>query len=116
MDFDRWGVPSNMSGAVDEDFFGLVGRIVLVAALLEKRLYVLYSQLDRGQRVFMSACGLEGDRPVEPAAEAVDHVRASPTQLTRSPPRVLSRVRASRCSSRNVGATQMTVPASVPAV
>jgi hypothetical protein len=34
-----------MFGAVDDDFYGLVGRIALVAALLEDRLYVLYGQL-----------------------------------------------------------------------
>jgi hypothetical protein len=34
-----------MFGVVEDDFYGLVGRIVLVAALLEDRPYVLYGQL-----------------------------------------------------------------------
>jgi hypothetical protein len=36
-----------MFGAVEDDFYGLVGRITLVSALLEDRLYVLYCQLAR---------------------------------------------------------------------
>lgn len=34
-----------MFGPVDDDFYGIVGRIVMVAAILEDRLYVLYCQL-----------------------------------------------------------------------
>lgn len=45
MESDRWGVPPGMFGAVDEDFYGLVGRVALVAALLEDRLHVLFCAL-----------------------------------------------------------------------
>ncbi len=34
-----------MFGAVDEDFYGLVGRVALVASLLEDRLHVLFCAL-----------------------------------------------------------------------
>lgn len=34
-----------MFGAVDEDFYGLVGRVALVATLLEDRLHVLFCVL-----------------------------------------------------------------------
>ncbi len=44
---DRWGVPAGMFGPVNEDFYGLVGRVALVATLLEDRLHVLFCSLAR---------------------------------------------------------------------
>ncbi len=44
---DRWGVPRTMFGDVPEDFYGLVGRMTLVAGLLEDRLHVLFCALAR---------------------------------------------------------------------
>lgn len=57
---DRWGVPHNMFGAIGEDFYGLVGRIVLVSALLENRLHVLFCAL---------ASAPEEERAGEPGTE-----------------------------------------------
>lgn len=44
MDFgprDRFGVPARFFGVVDDDFYGLIGRIVMMAAVLEDRLITL---------------------------------------------------------------------------
>jgi hypothetical protein len=43
---DRYGIPSNYFGAVDDEFYGVVGRIVLVASLVELQLFHLLSTLD----------------------------------------------------------------------
>lgn len=47
VDTDRYGVPNRMFGEVPEGFYGLVGRIALLAALLEDRLHVLFCVLDQ---------------------------------------------------------------------
>lgn len=60
METDRWGVPPNMFGAVSEDFYGGVGRIALVSALLEDRLRVLFGLLaDAVQEQQVGASGTE---------------------------------------------------------
>ncbi len=41
MDQDDYGVPQNMFGNVDEQFYGAVGRVALLAALLEEKLRTL---------------------------------------------------------------------------
>jgi hypothetical protein len=44
---DQWGVHVNMFGPVPEDFWGLIGRITAVSALVEQRLHDLYCTLAR---------------------------------------------------------------------
>ncbi len=66
---DRWGVPHNMFGAIGEDFYGLVGRIVLVSALLENRLHVLFCAL---------ASAPEEERAGEPGTE----LAKAPVEIT----------------------------------
>jgi len=43
---DRFGVPENMFGPVPDDFYGLVGRIALVSALLEDKVMTMLYSLD----------------------------------------------------------------------
>lgn len=43
---DRFGVPENAFGLVPEDFYGLVGRIVMLAALVDDRVLSLLWALD----------------------------------------------------------------------
>jgi hypothetical protein len=43
---DQYGVPDNMFGHVPEEFYGMVGRVVMVAAVLEMRLWDLATTLD----------------------------------------------------------------------
>jgi hypothetical protein len=43
---DRFGVPDQMFGHVPDDFYGLIGRIALVATLLEDRVLGLLWALD----------------------------------------------------------------------
>ncbi len=42
---DQYGIPENMFGHVPEAFYGLLGRIVMVTALLELRLLDLLTEL-----------------------------------------------------------------------
>lgn len=42
---DEFGVPLNFLGSQSEDFYGAIGRIALLGALLEYRLLVLYQAL-----------------------------------------------------------------------
>lgn len=42
---DRYGIPSRFFGQVDAEFFGLIGRVAMVAAVLENRLTVLVTEL-----------------------------------------------------------------------
>lgn len=44
---DRFGVPDNMFGPMPEDFYAAVGRVVLIAALLDVKLADLLNTLDR---------------------------------------------------------------------
>lgn len=43
---DRFGVPDNAFGLVPEDFYGLVGRIVMLAPLVDDRVLSLLWALD----------------------------------------------------------------------
>jgi hypothetical protein len=43
--FDAYGVPSNIMGPHPEEFFSLMGRIVVLAALLEYNVCVFYEHL-----------------------------------------------------------------------
>ncbi len=43
--FDRYGVPNNMFGRLPEDFYGLIGRIVAISALVENKLGDLVATL-----------------------------------------------------------------------
>lgn len=47
---DRFGVPEHLVGTHPDDFFGCVGRIVVLSALLEDRLLVLVHQQTGGLR------------------------------------------------------------------
>jgi hypothetical protein len=43
---DRYGIPGNYFGHVDDDFYGVVGRIVMLASLVELKLFELLCTLD----------------------------------------------------------------------
>jgi hypothetical protein len=43
---DRYGIPDNYVGQVEDDFFGIVGRIVMLASLVELKLFDLLCTLD----------------------------------------------------------------------
>lgn len=43
---DRFGVPETLFGPVHDDFYGLVGRIALLSALLEDRVMTMLHSLD----------------------------------------------------------------------
>jgi hypothetical protein len=50
---DQFGVPSNIMGRHDEEFFSMLGRIVALAAILEYKVLVFYQYLvGRRQDVF----------------------------------------------------------------
>jgi hypothetical protein len=57
---DRFGIPENMFGPVPEDFYALVGRIALVATLVEDRLLAILWALD--DEVQPTHAGLSGTR------------------------------------------------------
>ena len=42
---DRYGIPATYFGRVDDDFYGLVGRIVMLASLVELQLFYLLCTL-----------------------------------------------------------------------
>lgn len=42
---DCYGIPARFFGRVDEEFFGLIGRVTMVAAALENRLTILVTEL-----------------------------------------------------------------------
>ncbi len=44
---DAFGVPANMLGSVPEEFYAVVGRVVMVSAIVELRLWDLAQVLDR---------------------------------------------------------------------
>src|ERR1019366_53974 len=56
---DRFGVPSNIMGRHNEEFFAMLGRIVALAAILEYKILVFYQYLvGRRQDVFTEPnCG-----------------------------------------------------------
>ncbi len=66
MEADRHGEPRWMFGGVDDDFYGLVGRIAVVAAPLEDRLHVLYGAL---------AFSAESEKAGEPGTEVITACR-----------------------------------------
>jgi len=43
--FDRYGVPNQMFGRLPEDFYGLIGRVVAISALVETKLGDLVATL-----------------------------------------------------------------------
>jgi hypothetical protein len=50
---DQFGVPSNIMGRHNEEFFSMLGRIVALAAILEYKILVFYQYLvGRRQDVF----------------------------------------------------------------
>lgn len=70
---DQWGVPQRMFGDVEEDFYGLVGRITLVAALFEDRLHVLYSAVAQAPQECLA--GQSGTLLIEGCRQRLDSVR-----------------------------------------
>ena len=46
---DRYGVPSNMFGVVPDDFYAIVGRVIMLATQVEYRVLALLWALDRQQ-------------------------------------------------------------------
>lgn len=44
---DEYGIPNNWFGPVEERFYAMVGRVVMVANVVELRLFDLLSELDR---------------------------------------------------------------------
>lgn len=93
VDHDRWGVPASMCGIHDEDFYGLVGRIALIAALLEDRLHVLYCSLAQVPQetrsgesgsALVKLCQARVERfPHEQQDKAVEVLRAASAALSR---------------------------------
>jgi len=71
VDSDRWGIPAQMFGAVGDDFYGIVGRIVLVAALLEDRLHVLFCALANAPQDRLA--GDAGTRLIRECRERLDN-------------------------------------------
>lgn len=63
-----------MFGDVPEDFYGLVGRVALVAALLEDRLHVLFCALAHAPQDCMA--GLPGTVLIDECRVRLDGVRA----------------------------------------
>ena len=47
---DTYGIPENMFGQVPEVFFGMLGRVVMVASMLELRLLDLLTELDQARQ------------------------------------------------------------------
>lgn len=43
---DRYGIPETMFGPVDDEFYGLMGRIVMMATLVEDRVLMLLWSID----------------------------------------------------------------------
>jgi hypothetical protein len=43
---DRYGIPETMFGPVDDEFYGLMGRIVMAATLVEDRMLMLLWSVD----------------------------------------------------------------------
>lgn len=61
MDFgprDKYGVPSRFFGMVPEEFYALVGRVVMVAAVLEDRLITLLTILSPPPRYQSTFAGM----------------------------------------------------------
>lgn len=50
MQEDDYGIPNNMFGPVPDVVFATVGRVVMVASLLEVRLLDLLTELDRASQ------------------------------------------------------------------
>lgn len=71
---DRFGMSERRFGAWDDDFYGAVGRIALLAGLLEDRLDVLYALLDRRDS------SSEG----KPASQKVEACRKAARRLNES--------------------------------
>lgn len=44
---DRFGIPGNTFGSVPEDFYGAVGRVVMLSALIENQFEFVVTTLDR---------------------------------------------------------------------
>jgi hypothetical protein len=74
VDSDRWGVPRRMFGDVGEDFYGLVGRVALVATVLEDRLHVLFCALANASQEHLA--GAPGTMLVRECRERLDHFPA----------------------------------------
>lgn len=63
--FDRYGVPNQLFGQLPDDFYGLIGRVVAVSALVETQLGDLVATLaDTVQSTF---AGQDGGRAVKTA-------------------------------------------------
>ncbi len=60
---DRYGIPVSTFGDVPESFYGLVGRVALLAALLEDRLHVLFCALDGAAQERLA--GVPGTKLIE---------------------------------------------------
>lgn len=67
------GVPETMFGDVPEDFYSLVGRVTMVAALLENRLHVLFCVLANAPQDRLA--GEPGKRLIRECRQRLDRVR-----------------------------------------
>jgi hypothetical protein len=45
MSVDRFGIPDNILGAHDEDFYGAIGRVALLSALVEYQALTIYQTM-----------------------------------------------------------------------
>ena len=61
-----------MFGAVGEDFYGLVGRVALVATLLENRLHVLFCALASAPQDCLA--GVAGTTFIKECSERLDRL------------------------------------------
>ena len=80
---DRFGVPSNWFGAVPDDFYGLLGRVVMVAAVVENRLTTLLAAVNGGDT--QKFAGLAARQSINElrreAAEFEDLVKSDTEQI-----------------------------------
>jgi hypothetical protein len=70
---DRYRVPGRFFRDVPEDFYGLVGRVAMLSALLEDRLHVLYCALAGAHQDKLA--GESGTRLVKECRERLDRLR-----------------------------------------
>jgi hypothetical protein len=71
---DRFGVPDNMFGPVPEDFYALVGRIALVATLVEDRMLgVLWALDDQPQETYAGLPAFEISGQIDKRLHLVDN-------------------------------------------
>lgn len=72
---DPYGIPPNMFGIVPEELFGALGRVVMVAALLELQLLDLVTTLDQASQE--THAGQSGTQLIKACRTLVDDLEPS---------------------------------------